>query len=97
LQGDWSSDVCSSDLGGLSRLSVLRRGRSALASPPLAPRLRLPRLRLSPPSLRLSRLRLWRALRLPFRLAHTPHGRPGRHLARLRSEERRVGKECCAG
>src|SRR5205807_6592066 len=77
LQGDWSSDVCSSDL-----LSCVRRASST------AP-LGRPRVLVSRSRSRLSsRLFFQTAARWPV-----VHERVSEALY-LRSEERRVGKEC---
>src|SRR5256885_12038772 len=75
LQGDWSSDVCSSDLssadrarGDPSELPLGGRGASLARGP-----------------------RAKRPLELPHPFAP---GRAGFGSGSLRSEERRVGKEC---
>src|SRR3546814_10101349 len=83
---DWSSDVCSSDLRGALRREGLERAAEVV-------RLHADRLRL--------RLHLDRGIKrdvpidVKLGLGHAvSEGRPGGEVARGRSEERRVGKEC---
>src|SRR5205807_4692174 len=75
LQGDWSSDVCSSDLAGRRRGAAPHPAllRGAPLSEGADPEARLPR----PARLLANGLRVCRA-----------------ECDLLRSEERRVGKEC---
>src|SRR5205807_6880145 len=86
LQGDWSSDVCSSDLGGRRAALALPDARAAAGS-------RAPagcaRAALAPGSAR-ARSPVRRASRAP--VAAPPLGGGGGWRP-SRSEERRVGKE----
>src|SRR3546814_14769656 len=84
---DWSSDVCSSDLQSASKLSVAPRGDLA-ALLALADRLKmLPRL-VKLPTLHDRLLATLAACNEPLLAPHLPA------LTIIRSEERRVGKEC---
>src|SRR3546814_12705911 len=80
---DWSSDVCSSDLGGR------RSARGPCGGLLTAHRRRRGRSDICPPS---SCAR--RRHRREGRLRRCPRGRCRNNSGRSRSEERRVGKEC---
>src|SRR5207248_6760928 len=78
--GDWSSDVCSSDLGFSSKSDLFSVALSKCSS------------------LRLSRSPSTRACSAACSItAPSRFAGPADHRNRLRSEERRVGKECRFG
>src|SRR5205807_7741949 len=92
LQGDWSSDVCSSDLTPARVYKILRRASVLSAS--CFTWLFYPRRVANPPAACLTGAR-----GSPGNLPHEKAGKrmPPSGLVQLaRSEERRVGKECSA-
>src|SRR5205807_5099218 len=95
LQGDWSSDVCSSDLRDLERSVGDLDVREALVAQPLLELVHasaaVDGLEQCPPA---DDRRLERAVERDFLLEVV--GDIRRPPAELRSEERRVGKECRA-
>src|SRR5205807_5154158 len=84
LQGDWSSDVCSSDLS--AHIITAERGGELLALSRSDPQ--------SAESLLRKAQRLASALRMAFEALLHRHRIVSEWVAPVRSEERRVGKEC---
>src|SRR5207248_6258704 len=94
--GDWSSDVCSSDLALVYMRSAARRNVPLMNLKSICGRIQMPRtrarsakrLRSSDPSERFIHLK---------RATHGDLSYFCDSIARARSEERRVGKECRGG
>src|SRR5205807_8638228 len=82
LQGDWSSDVCSSDLRAPAT-------RPESGTPPVTTPVPAPRTTTNPPAQGAASCAL-SSVPMPAAVGAYPHARGATH----RSEERRVGKEC---